>query len=76
MMMSVGVRVTAAMVVVQFLEVGLNTLVKAAITNGMSNFVFIVYSNLLALFFLLASTFLYHRYVLCCVVLVFDTCIV
>ncbi|RDX57687.1 WAT1-related protein, partial [Mucuna pruriens] len=53
--------VAAAMVAVQFLEVGLNTLIKAANTNGMSNFVFIVYSNLLALFFLLPSTCLYHR---------------
>ncbi|KAG5062039.1 hypothetical protein JHK85_003222 [Glycine max] len=49
------------MVATLFLEVGLNTLIKAANTNGMSNFVFIVYSNFLALFFLIPSTFLYHR---------------
>ncbi|TKY69836.1 WAT1-related protein [Spatholobus suberectus] len=60
-MEGVGVSVTAAMVATQFLEVGLNTLIKSANTNGMSNFVFIVYSNLLALFFLLPSTLLYHR---------------
>ncbi|KAL3031453.1 hypothetical protein AAZX31_02G030600 [Glycine max] len=60
-MVGVGVSVSAAMVATLFLEVGLNTLIKAANTNGMSNFVFIVYSNFLALFFLIPSTFLYHR---------------
>ncbi|XP_027361232.1 WAT1-related protein At3g28050-like [Abrus precatorius] len=60
-MVSVGVSVTAAMVACLFLEVGLNTLIKAANTNGMSNYVFIVYSNLLALCFLLPSTFFYYR---------------
>ncbi|CAJ1931502.1 unnamed protein product [Sphenostylis stenocarpa] len=60
-MVGVGLGVTAAMVSVQFLEVGLNTLIKAANTKGMSNFVFIVYSNTLALFFLVPSTFFYHR---------------
>lgn len=56
-----SVAITMAMVASQFLEVGLNTLVKAATTNGMSKFVFVVYSNALALCFLLTSTFLYHR---------------
>ncbi|KAK4263267.1 hypothetical protein QN277_028703 [Acacia crassicarpa] len=56
-----NVAITMAMVAAQFLDVGLNTLVKAATTNGMSKFVFIVYSNALALCFLLPSTFLYHR---------------
>ncbi|WVZ09819.1 hypothetical protein V8G54_014349 [Vigna mungo] len=55
------VGVTAAMIATQFLEVGLNTLIKEANTNGMSNFVFIVYSNFFALFILLPSTFFYHR---------------
>lgn len=53
--------VTAAMVVAQFFEVGSNTLTKTATTDGMSIFVYTVYSNLLALCFLLPSTFLYHR---------------
>ncbi|KAL4315110.1 hypothetical protein HN51_069320 [Arachis hypogaea] len=57
----VGVSITAAMISVQFLEVGLNTLVKSANTNGMSNYVFILYSNLLAFFFLLPSTFFFYR---------------
>ncbi|XP_028783718.1 WAT1-related protein At3g28050-like [Neltuma alba] len=56
-----SVAITMAMVAAQFSDVGLNTLVKAATTNGMSKFVFIVYSNALALCFLLPSTFLYHR---------------
>ncbi|XP_028801843.1 WAT1-related protein At3g28050 [Neltuma alba] len=56
-----SVAITVAMVAAQFSDVGLNTLVKAATTNGMSKFVFIVYSNALALCFLLPSTFLYHR---------------
>ncbi|XP_061370147.1 WAT1-related protein At5g40210-like [Gastrolobium bilobum] len=60
-MVSGEVSVTAAMVAAQFLEVGLNTLIKAATNNGMSNYVFVVYSNLLALCFLLPSTLLYHR---------------
>jgi len=60
-MAGVGLGVTAAMIATQFLEVGLNTLIKEANTNGMSNFVFIVYSNFLALFVLLPSTFFYHR---------------
>ncbi|MED6109531.1 hypothetical protein PIB30_034527 [Stylosanthes scabra] len=57
----VGVSITAAMISVQFLEVGLNTLVKSATTNGMSNYVFIFYSNLLAFFFLLPTTLFYYR---------------
>ncbi|XP_057448445.1 WAT1-related protein At5g40240-like [Lotus japonicus] len=60
-MVSEGVTVTTAMVATQLLEVGLNTLVKSATDSGMSNYVFIVYSNLLALCFLLPATILYHR---------------
>ncbi|XP_057448437.1 WAT1-related protein At5g40210-like [Lotus japonicus] len=60
-MVSEGVSVTVAMVTTQFLDVGLNTLVKSATNSGMSNYVFVVYSNLLALCFLLPSTILYHR---------------
>ncbi|KAI9123657.1 hypothetical protein K1719_004957 [Acacia pycnantha] len=53
--------VSVAMVAAKFLEVGLNTIMKAATTNGMSKFVFVVYSNALALCFLHPSTFLYQR---------------
>jgi len=60
-MVSEGASVTATMVAVQFLEVGGNTLIKAATNNGMSIFVFTFYSNLLALCFLLPCTFFYHR---------------
>lgn len=52
-MWSLGV--TAIMVAVEFFEVGLTTLSKAAMRKGMSNFVFIVYSNALAILFLLSS---------------------
>jgi len=61
-MVGVGLGVTAAMIGTQFLEVGLNTLIKQANTNGMSNFVFIVYSNFFALFVLAPTTFFYHRF--------------
>jgi len=60
-MVSEGASVTATMVAVQFLEVGGNTMIKAATNNGMSIFVFTFYSNLFALCFLLPSTFFYHR---------------
>ncbi|KAK7407273.1 hypothetical protein VNO78_09039 [Psophocarpus tetragonolobus] len=44
--------VTTAMVVSLFLTVGLNTMIKANMSKGMSNFVFVAYSNLLAFCFL------------------------
>lgn len=53
--------IIAVLVTVECMEVGLNTLNKAATNRGMSNFVFIFYANALALFFLLPSTFIYHR---------------
>ncbi|XP_027361231.1 WAT1-related protein At3g28050-like [Abrus precatorius] len=56
-----GVGVTTMMVVVQSLEVGLNNIIKVATTKGMSNLVFIVYSNVVALCLLLLSTFIYRR---------------
>ncbi|CAK8537014.1 unnamed protein product [Lathyrus sativus] len=56
-----GASVTAAMVGIQFLEVGGDTLMKSATKNGMSIFIFTVYSNLFALCFLLPSTLFYHR---------------
>ncbi|KAJ7953657.1 WAT1-related protein [Quillaja saponaria] len=56
-----GVGVTIAMVTVESLQVVLNIIIKVEITEGMSNFVFFVYSNTFALFFLLPSTFIFHR---------------
>ncbi|KAL7171424.1 hypothetical protein ACSBR2_036140 [Camellia fascicularis] len=53
--------IIAVMVVIECVEAGLNTLIKVAMTNGMSDFVFVVYSNSLALLFLLPSTLIYHR---------------
>ena len=52
---AVGVCVIAAMALVQVIQVGLNTIIKAPITKGKSNFVFMVYSNAMAFCFLLPS---------------------
>ncbi|XP_041012751.1 WAT1-related protein At3g28050-like [Juglans microcarpa x Juglans regia] len=56
-----GLGVIAALVTVQFLEVGLNTMVKAAMSRGMSNYIFVVYSNALAIFVLLLASIIYYR---------------
>ncbi|KAJ7953660.1 WAT1-related protein [Quillaja saponaria] len=56
-----GLVVTAAMVIAESFQVGLNTLIKVAITKGMSNFLFIFYANVTGLIFLLPSTFIFHR---------------
>ncbi|AES96246.2 putative EamA domain-containing protein [Medicago truncatula] len=53
--------VTAIMIVTQFVEVGGDTLMKSATKDGMSIFIFIFYSNILALCFLLPSTLFHHR---------------
>ncbi|KAA8529537.1 hypothetical protein F0562_033664 [Nyssa sinensis] len=55
-------RIIALLVVVECLEVGLNTVSKAAMRGGMSSYVFVVYSNVLAFLFLVPSTFIYHRF--------------
>ncbi|PKI49948.1 hypothetical protein CRG98_029656 [Punica granatum] len=55
-----GDGVTVAMVVVELLEQGLSTLSKAAMTGGMSSFVFVVYSNSLAVFILLPASLLFY----------------
>ncbi|KAI5437012.1 hypothetical protein KIW84_023217, partial [Lathyrus oleraceus] len=60
-MMIEGARVIAAMVGIQFLDVGGDTLMKSATKDGMSIFIFTVYSNLFALCFLLPSSLFYHR---------------
>ena len=51
-----------AMVVVECLDVGLTTLGKAAMSRGMSHYVFVVYSNALATLILLPSSFFINRY--------------
>ena len=54
----------AAMVMVECFGVGLTTLSKAAMTKGMSHFVFVVYSDAIATLILLPSAFLLTRYLL------------
>ncbi|KAL9328075.1 hypothetical protein ACSQ67_003078 [Phaseolus vulgaris] len=56
-----SVVVTTVMVVSVFLTVGLNTLVKANMSKGMSNYVFVAYSNLLGFCLLLIATTLHYR---------------
>ena len=51
----------AAMVMVECLDVGLTTLSKAAMTKGMSHFVFVVYSNALATLIFL-PVFIFQRF--------------
>ncbi|XVF09243.1 hypothetical protein REPUB_Repub07fG0075300 [Reevesia pubescens] len=51
----------AAMVAVECLDVGLTTLSKAAMSEGMSHFVFVVYSNALASIILVPSTCFFTR---------------
>ncbi|GFS32637.1 nodulin MtN21 /EamA-like transporter family protein [Actinidia rufa] len=57
----VGVMPFAAMVMVESFDVGLTTLSKAAMTKGMSHFVFVVYSNAIATLILLPSSFFLTR---------------
>ncbi|RVW47158.1 WAT1-related protein [Vitis vinifera] len=54
-------KLTLVMLVIESLEMGLNTISKAAMSRGMSNFVFVVYSNTFAIPFLLLSCLLFHR---------------
>ncbi|KDP21320.1 hypothetical protein JCGZ_21791 [Jatropha curcas] len=49
------------MVGVEFMVVGISTIMKAAMNKGMSQFVYIVYSNAFALFILLPSSFIFYR---------------
>jgi hypothetical protein len=57
-----GLGVIAAMVATQFAEVSMNTILKAAMSRGMSNFVFIVYSNALAVLVLFAASVIVYRF--------------
>ncbi|XP_050231182.1 WAT1-related protein At3g28050-like [Mercurialis annua] len=56
-----GSAVTVAMVIAEFIEMGISTVMKAAMSRGMSQFVYMFYSNALALFILIPSSFIYYR---------------
>ncbi|GMJ13183.1 Usually multiple acids move in and out Transporters 42 [Hibiscus trionum] len=56
-----GESVTAIMVATEFLEVGLNTVNKAAMNKGLSNFVLVFYSNLLGIFMLAPCILIFYR---------------
>lgn len=56
-----GKGVTLIMVTVECLDVGLNTVSKAAMTGGMSDFIFVTYSNAIAIFFILSSCLIFYR---------------
>ncbi|CAL5188950.1 unnamed protein product [Lathyrus oleraceus] len=60
-MVSEGATVAAAIVAIELVDIGGDTLMKSANNDGMSIFIFIVYSNLFALCFLLPSSLFYHR---------------
>ena len=51
----------AALLTIEFLEVGVNTISKAAMKKGMNNFVFVMYSNAFAVIFLLPFCFIFYR---------------
>ncbi|KAJ8758986.1 hypothetical protein K2173_003224 [Erythroxylum novogranatense] len=53
--------VTAIMILLEFFEVGMNTVNKVAMNRGLSRFVLVVYSNFLAIILLLSSTFIFYR---------------
>ncbi|GMH01300.1 hypothetical protein Nepgr_003139 [Nepenthes gracilis] len=55
-----GLLPFAAMVMVECLDVGLTTLSKAAMSKGMSHFVFVVYSNALATLILFPFSFIFN----------------
>ena len=50
------------MVMAECAQVGLMIMGKVAMSHGMSNFIFVFYSNALASLILLPSSFLFHRY--------------
>jgi hypothetical protein len=50
------------MMMAECAQVGLMIVAKAAMTRGMSNLVFIFYSNAFASLILLPTSFLFHRY--------------
>ncbi|KAK2636410.1 hypothetical protein Ddye_031202 [Dipteronia dyeriana] len=57
----VNTGAVVGMVMAEFAQVGLMIMGKTAMAHGMSNFVFVFYSNALASLILLPSSFLFHR---------------
>ncbi|KAG8653989.1 WAT1-related protein At3g28050 isoform X2 [Manihot esculenta] len=55
-----GLGVTAVLLTMEFLEVAMNTVNKAAMSKGMSQFVLVVYSNILGVLLLLSSSFIFY----------------
>lgn len=51
----------AAMVMLEFVDTGLNVISKAAMSKGMSHFVFVVYSNALATLIMFLPSFFFYR---------------
>lgn len=51
----------AAMVMLEFVDTALNVISKAAMSKGMSHFVFVVYSNALATLIMFLSSFFFYR---------------
>ncbi|KAL5762003.1 hypothetical protein ACOSP7_018267 [Xanthoceras sorbifolium] len=56
-----NIGAVAGMVMAELAQVGLMIMGKAAMSDGISNFVFVFYSNALASLILLPSSFLFHR---------------
>lgn len=56
-----GMVPTAALVMIECLDVGLVTLSKAAMSRGMNHFVFVVYYNALASLIPFLLSFIFHR---------------
>ena len=52
----------ALLLAIEFLDVIVYTVSKAAMTKGMNDFVFVMYSNAFASFLLLPLTVFFHRY--------------
>ncbi|XP_044491700.1 WAT1-related protein At3g28050-like isoform X1 [Mangifera indica] len=61
MMGKIDVAVVVGMVMAECAQVGLMIAGKAAMSDGMTSFVFVFYSNALASLILLPSSFLFHR---------------
>lgn len=62
MMGKIDVAVVVGMVMAECAQVGLMIAGKAAMSDGMTSFVFVFYSNALASLILLPSSFLFHRF--------------
>jgi len=58
----VAVLPIVGMVMAECAQAGRMILGKAAMSNGMSSFVFVLYSNAIACLILLPSSFLFHRF--------------